>query len=312
MCTTISLPLRNLFMVGLLLLLLPATAQASAAKLQATYVQLENELEENDYGIPVYILSNGENNTMLGEIYGIIDHPFLTVHDSLATPKNWCDIVPLHLNIKACTYQHMDGICKLTFYTGRKFYEKADDVYQIGYDFSLTQDQQNYFHANLSGGSGPMGTKDYNIQVEAIPLNDSKTFIHFSYSYKYNFLTSIGMNTYLATIGVNKVGFSITGEDEDGQPIYTDGIRGIIERNSVRYYFAIQSYLDTLHVEQNKIFHTRINKWFDFTEEYPRQLREMDRNDYLKYKLLENKDQQRLQDIIKQYQNNIKKCVSST
>ncbi len=40
------------------------------------------------------------------------------------------------------------------------------------------------------------------------------------------------MQGYLNTIGRDKVGFSITGYGSDGQPIYQDGMRGVIERNT--------------------------------------------------------------------------------
>lgn len=290
--------MHYLLLFGFLLLLVTVPTYVYGNQLLDRYEQLETELEENGYGIPVYILSNGENSTMQGEIYGIIDHPYQTVRASLTSSRNWCDIVPLHLNIKACTYKHLNGSDRLTFYTGRKFYEKADDVYKIAYIFTLTKDSEEFFQANLTAEKGPMGTSQYNIQAKAIPLTNSKTFIHFSYSYKYNLLTEIGMNTYLATLGSDKVGFSIIEEDEDGQPIYIDGILGIIERNSVRYYFSIKSYLDTLTVNSIDRFEARLNKWFDLTEDFKRQLYELDRKDYLEYKRLELKDQQRLQSLI--------------
>jgi len=289
---------HNFLQIIFLLLLVTVPTYVSGNQLLDRYEQIETELEENNYGIPVYILSNGENSTMQGEIYGIIDHPYQTVRASLTSSRNWCDIVPLHLNIKACTYQHLNGSDRLTFYTGRKYYEKADDVYQIAYIFTLTQDSGDFFQANLTAEKGPMGTSQYNIQAQAIPLANSKTFIHFSYSYKYNLLTEIGMNTYLATLGSDKVGFSIIEEDEDGQPIYIDGILGVIERNSVRYYFSIKSYLDTLTINSIDRFESRLNKWFDLTEDFKQQLYELDRKDYLEYKRLELKDQQRLQSLI--------------
>ncbi len=290
--------MHYLLLFGLLLLLVTVPTYVNGNQLLDRYEQLETELEENGYGIPVYILSNGENSTMQGEIYGIIDHPYETVRASLTSSRNWCDIVPLHLNIKACTYQHLNGSDRLTFYTGRKFYEKADEVYQIAYIFTLIKNSEKFFQATLTADNGPMGTSQYNIQAKAIPLTNSKTFIYFSYSYKYNLLTEIGMNTYLATLGSDKVGFSIIEEDEDGQPIYIDGVLGIIERNSVRYYFSIKSYLDTLTVNSVDRFEARLNKWFDLTEDFKRQLYELDRKDYLEYKRLELKDQQRLQSII--------------
>jgi len=282
----------------LCLLASPGGANAASKELLDTYELIKAKLEQNIYGVPVYIESHDENNIMLGKVYGVIDHTFEKIHDALLIPGYWCEITPQHLNIKACTYHLRDGYCELTFYSGRKFYETPEDVYQLVYRFDKIRDEENYFHISLTAAKGPIGTGDYHIDVEAVPLADNKTFIHFRYSYTYNFFTRMGMNTYLATLGSGKKGFSILGKDETGKPVYIEGIRGIIERNAIRYYLAIQSYLDTLDMPTNKKFNARINRWYDLTDKYHSQLYEMEKNDYIKYKQQERKDQIRLQEIV--------------
>lgn len=291
---------RCFVMLITLLILTLSTTQviASSANLLASYDEIKPKLEQNAYGIPIHIVSNSGDQTMLGEVYGILNYRFHEIRDALVRPENWCEIAPQHLNIKACTSQHQDGYCELTFYTGRKFYEAPEEVYQIQYRFMKQASEDSYLHINLNADDGPMGTANYRIVVEAIPLDDSRSFIHFSYTYQYNFFTELGMDVYLATLGRDKVGFSVTRKDENGEPIYVDGIRGIIERNAVRYYLAIQSYLDTLNVSEKERFKARINTWFDLTERHHRQLYEMDKKDYLEYKHLEHKDQMKLQEIV--------------
>lgn len=275
-----------------------ATAHADNIEMQHKYDEIKTALQNNVYGIPVYIQSSDTDQTTLGEVYGVIPYSFNSVQAALATPETWCDIAPLHLNVKACTHQHINKDNIITFYVGRKYYEKADDVYQLSYHFQLARTENNYFQVKLLAKDGSMGTSDYHISVEAIPLDDASTFIHFKYSYHYNFLTTIGMKTYLSTIGKGKVGFSVTGKDSDGKPVYIGGVRGIIERNTIRYYFAIESYLDTIQMKPEQRFDSRLNKWFDLTEKYSRQLHEMDRKDYLQYKEKEHLDQLRLQQVI--------------
>jgi hypothetical protein len=294
--------LRCLVVPGIILCLLALTSPAYAGKseLFETYRTIKDKLENNVYGIPIYIKSKNENKTMLGEVYGRLPYSFRELRLALATPANWCDIVPQHLNIKACTYQSVNDHCRVTFYTGRKFYETPEDVYQLAYRFKLVTNENKYFHTRFIADKGPLGTKAYLIELEAIPLTDKSSFIHFSYSYQYNFLTELGMDTYLATLGSDKVGFSVTGVDKDGKPIYIDGVRGIIERNSVRYYLAIQSYLQTQSIPARLRFTARISKWFELTEKYHRQLYEMDKKDYLEYKQKEHLDQIRLQAAIEQ------------
>lgn len=263
--------------------------------MQRRYQSLQSELFNNAIGIPITIQSSDQNHTMLGVVYGVMDQPFPAVQQALVSPQAWCDIVPQHLNIKACTDEQVDGICRLTFYSGRKFYEKAQDVYLLPYRFDVTHSEPGYFQTILSADKGPMGTSHYRIEVEAIPLAENKTFLHFRYAYQYNFLTSISMKTYLATLGSGKVGFSVTGKDDTGKPVYVAGIRGVIERNTVRYFFAIQSYLDTLGRQPGERFLARINEWFALTERFPHQLHELDKKDYLAYKQYEHRDQLQLQ-----------------
>ena len=272
-------------------------------ELNEKYEEIEDSILENIYGIPIHLESNGNKNTMRGDVYGIIYHTFKKVSQSLGSLTNWCEIMPQHLNVKACTYQVNNNQCRLTFYSGRKFYEKADDVYKLDYRFDVTSLNDTYFEASLNADEGPIDTKDYIISVEAIALSDSSTFFHLAYEYKFGFWTRFAMSTYFATLGSGKVGFTVIEKDEDGNPVYVEGIRGVIERNSIRYYFAIQSYLNTGKAPTNKRFKTRISNWFDMTERYHKQLYEMDKKDYLEYKNKERLDQIRLQKLIADTEN---------
>jgi len=110
------------------------------------------------------------------------------------------------------------------------------------------------------------------------------------------------MGTYFLTLGSGKIGFSIVGENDSGEPVYVEGKRGVIERNVVRYYFAIQSYLDTLDVPPEQRFQARLVRWFELTEQHARQLHELDKEKYLEYKRHERKDQLRLQAEIANHQ----------
>lgn len=296
------------FLPVLILTGLSSAAYAGKGELLSLYTSLKPVLEKNVYGLPIYINSRDENNIMTGTIYGVINHPYTLLEKSILPAKNWCDIAPQHLNIKACTYQAVNSQCQLTFYSGRKFYEKADDVYQLTYTFSKIKQHQNFFHIQLTATDGPAGTSQYQLDFKAIPIDSHRSFVYFNYSYHYNFITSMGMGTYLATLGSGKIGFSVTKNDNTGQFEYIDGVRGIIERNSVRYYLAIQAYLDTVKLSNNKRFDTRIHTWFDLTERFHHQLHEMDKSDYLSYKKREHQDQIRLQDMIKMDKKQISFC----
>lgn len=271
-------------------------AQASSADdLKDKYEEIEEQLLDNVYGIPIYLDSSHEKKLMQGEVYGIIYNPFNEVSKALNSITSWCEIMPQHINIKGCTYEYIKDQCIVTFYTGRKRYKKPDNAYRLNYEFNVRSLGEEYFFTTLNADEGPYDTKEYKINVEAIPLSETSTFIHFNYEYQYGFITNIAMKAYLATFGAKKIGFSIKGKDKNNKPVYVGGVQGVIERNAMRYYFAIQSYLNTREIEKTQRFESRISSWFDFTEQYHKQLYELDKQDYIKYKKMERKDQLRLQ-----------------
>jgi len=96
----------------------------------------------------------------------------------------------------------------------------------------------------------------------------------------------VAMNTYLSTVGAQKVGFSVTGKDADGKPEYVGGVRGLVERNTMRYYLAIDDFVAAPAQSQ---LEQRLSTWFDATDRYPRQLHEMEKADYLAMKRVEAK-----------------------
>jgi hypothetical protein len=92
------------------------------------------------------------------------------------------------------------------------------------------------------------------------------------------------MQTYLATLGSRKVGFTLTGTQPGGQPEHIGGMPGVVERNTMRYYLAIDAYLAALAAPPRLQLQKRLQGWFSATEQYPRQLREVDRTAYFDMK----------------------------
>ena len=77
---------------------------------------------------------------------------------------------------------------------------------------------------------------------------------------------------------------SIVGRAADGSPIYIEGLRGAVERNTLRYYLAIEAYLGALALPPAQQPERRLQAWFDATERHPLQLHELERDDYLAMK----------------------------
>ena len=70
-------------------------------------------------------------------------------------------------------------------------------------------------------------------------------------------------------------------------------MRGLVERNTMRYYLAIEAFLDAVSSPPQARLEQRLHDWFAATERYPRQLHELDEGAYLEMKRRESKRQQK-------------------
>ncbi|NTW98825.1 MAG: hypothetical protein HGB35_02635, partial [Geobacteraceae bacterium] len=203
-----------------------------------------------------------------------------------------------HPNIKACTYRELSGDWLLTFYPGRKEYQLPEEKRIVRYRYRVISLQQGYMDIVLSADEGPFGTKSHRMRFEAVPLDGGKTFVHVSYAYSDSVALRLATKIYFATLGRGKVGFTVAGTDRSGNPDYIGGPRGALERSAVRYYFAIQSFMDTLHYPEKKRFGMRISEWHDRTSRFRKQLFDLDKKEYLTFKTEEHKNQEALQRLI--------------
>jgi len=271
----------------------PAMAEPdAAATLRAKYASLEAQLQQNQFKRPLVLDSVETPNRLKGDIYAIVDYPLSTVSSSLNNPVHWCDVMLLHINTKYCHAMVEPSGTTLRVNIGKKTPEKLPVTSRIEFDYSVPAATPEYFEIKLSAEDGPLGTSDYLIQLEAVALPNAKTFLHLTYSYGVNLASRLAMQTYLATIGRGKVGFTVIGKQEDGQPDYIDGVRGVVERNTMRYYLAIDSFLGAASAPPAARLEKRLQSWFTAVEQYPRQLHEMDRGAYLEMKRAEHLRQQ--------------------
>jgi hypothetical protein len=179
----------------------------------------------------------------------------------------------------------------LTLNVGRKFDQPIEDAYALQFAFRVVASSADYLQVQLSADDGPLSTKNYRIQVEAAPIGAKRTIIHMSYAYGYGFTARMAMKTYLATIGSQKVGFTIV-DQKDGKPVYQGGVLGLLERNTMRYYLAIDAYLSAYTLPAAEQAEKRIREWYASTERYAEQLHEMEQSEYLEMKRNEIKRQQ--------------------
>ena len=269
----------------------PAAAFAQdAAALRARYAALHDKFANNQFGRPLVLESTQTSGDLKGDVYAVVDHPFGMVEQALQSAEHWCDILILHLNVKRC--RAGSGTPKtLNLSVGRKFDQPIEDAYTLNFAYRVVAATNDYLQVQLSAEEGPLSTKNYRIQVEAVPVDAKRSVIHMSYAYGYGFAAKLAMQTYLSTIGSAKVGFTIL-ERKDGKPVYQRGVLGLLERNTMRYYLAIDAYLSAYSLPPGEQFEKRIREWYASTERYAEQLHEMEQNEYLDMKRKEMRRQQ--------------------
>jgi hypothetical protein len=71
---------------------------------------------------------------------------------------------------------------------------------------------------------------------------------------------------------------------EDGRPRYIGGMRGVVERNTVRYYLAVQAWLAARELPREARIEQALRNWYALVERWPRQLHELSESRYLAMK----------------------------
>ncbi len=264
----------------------------SGDTLRARHGALQERLNNNPFQRPLALDSGEAADRVTGSIYAVIDHPFVTVSATLNNAERWCDILSLHLNTKYCRAAKAGGGNVININIGEKHHQALDETYRMDLAYRVSARTENYLRVLLSADDGPLSTSNYRLIFEAIPLDNGQTFIHLSYAYAYGLLGRLAMQAYLGTTGRDRVGFTQSGTKTNGQPLHIGGMRGAVERNTMRYYLAIEAFLGALSQPLSAQFEKRLHDWFAATELYTRQLHEMERKAYLEMKRREHRRQQ--------------------
>ncbi len=240
------------FLVPLLCAAFAAQAQDAGA-LRARHASLQKQLAENPFGRPLHVDSNVDGGKHRGQIFAVVDQPYHVVAPALARPPGWCEILTLQVNIKGCKPSDE----ALTAFITRKPRDTVDSAHKVDFRFDRAATSGEYLRVRLSASSGPVGTRDYEIVLQAAPLDGKRTLIDLSYAYRLGSMARAAMSAYLAGAGGEKPGFTVEG-----------GERGVIERGAMRYYLAIEAYLTSPDNLERRLHH-----WYTATTRYP-QLRE--------------------------------------
>lgn len=262
----------------------PAALAQDATALRARHTALRDALANSLFQRPLVLESAQTDGGLKGDVYAVVAQPYSVVGPALQASEHWCDVLIVHLNVKQCRTRGAGAQTTVNLVVGRKFDQPVDDAYLVAFAYRVAANEPDYLQIRLDAEAGPLGTKNYRIVFEAVPLDSTHSFVHMSYSYGYGMAARLAMEGYLATLGRDKVGFSVVGRKPDGGAEYVGSVRGLVERNTMRYYLAIEAYLGALALPSAQQADKRMSDWYAATERHARQLHEMERDEYLAMK----------------------------
>lgn len=284
---------KLLALSGLALAGFPITVNAlSETELLTRYQQFAENQKQNPSGFPFELTTSDKKGIVRTEGQIFFEKlPFDLFARSLTDTSEWCEFIPIHLNIKACTYSK-DEPPSLRFYVGTKGYLNPSQASPIDLDFN-THITTKTLHIELTADKGPYGTSDYRLSIQSIDVNDG-VYVEFDLSSRPGY-ASLLIDTYFLTVGRHKIGFTKKPGMFSNKPKFVRGEQAASERNVVRYMLAFKVYFQTLSMPEKERFKQRIQRWFDETEVFREQLREMSESAYLSAKQKERRNQLALQ-----------------
>jgi hypothetical protein len=276
---------------------LPLTAwggEDNAAQLRNQYRELRDHAQSGPFGLPLSVQSEDRDDQVSAEVYGIIEHPIETVKAALSSPASWCEFAPLHLNVKACTFQTQSRETILTLYLGQRYYQTPERASSQMYRFAVHAVEPDFVSVGLSAPEGLFGTTAHRFELEAAGV-DGRTVVALRSSYVPSVVTRVMTAIYFATVGRNRVGFSREDTGPATSPRYVKGFKGLVERSAMRYYLAFEAFLDFESLPVDQRFEASINAVYDLMDHYPTQLHDMEKAEYLDAKRRERENTLRLQ-----------------
>ena len=272
---------RSTLLLLILALTLGAPARAlepaSAAELMAKRQELQSALRDNAFGEPLVIASKELGDRIEGDVYAELPYAFDTVAAAFRTGEDVCELLFLHLNVHACTPSE-GGVVLVA---GPKKSGGAGMTAQMRYAMRTEVDAPGHLRVVLTAPTGPLSTSDYRMVFEAAAIDAARSFVHFGYAHNTGLLARMAMQTYLATAGRDKIGFSVVGRDAEARPKHVRGERGSLERNVMRYYLALLAHCRERSGTPAERMQARLHTWFALTERHAAQLHEYELAEYL-------------------------------
>lgn len=236
----------------------------------------------------VYLESAEEAQRARGEVLARLDLPYATAAAVLADAQAWCRLLMLHPNVKHCLPGTGGGrgvLLDLTMAAQRDGLFGQEHLLQLSW--TTLAHNASHLAVELMAERGPMGTRDYRIGFELAPLEAGTSVMRLVYSSAF---TAAGLwmaQAYVATVARHRVGFTVVDTDAQGRPVHVRGVRAAIERNTMRFHLAVQSWLAVQPQPPEQRVARAIEAWFDASERHAAQLHEVEREEYVARKTAE-------------------------
>jgi len=275
----------NLSRYFVLLLVILITPDAIAATWPDTSLSESLINADIQQPFPLAVVSQLEEDLARVAISATIPVEFDQLRAFYRDDSNWCHGFIANIYVKAC---YKKGDLVRIFYDNNDAYQELSSAFRFDYRIEGQSLDANELLISLVAESGPLGSKDYRLRIEAQATTDNQSNIRLVYQSRYGFVARSALFIYLKTLGSGKIGFS---HEPNGQPV--KGIRGILERNAMRYLLALCAYFANRN--PLKTLQDTLKNWHDYARVFNKELQEIDWIDYQKLKLQEYQDQQKLQ-----------------
>jgi hypothetical protein len=257
------------------------TESGTAQALREMHQKLAGPLARSSLHRPMHLESAETAGGLQGDVYAVVNHSLDEVRSALGSSSQWCEMLILHINNRRCHATRQPDGDTLTLSVVPRYDKPVEDAFELAFIHRTVSATRDYLAVDLSAETGPLGTSNYRVMLEAVPLGKRQTFLHFGYGYDHNVVARLATMAYLGTFGSSKVGFTMVGKSPNGQPEYIRGLRGLMERNAMRYFLTLDAYLAGLGAPAPERFEKRLHRWFEAIEQYPAQLHEVDLATYL-------------------------------
>jgi hypothetical protein len=265
---------------GLTLALAPAAPAAGEPDLQQRLPVLLALGPATPFHRPLVLDSRVAGGDASATLEAVLDVPFADVRAALADARRSCGTLILHIDVKGCT---AGPGATVHLAVVRRYDLPAEQATPFDFDYQVNRDAADGFSVLLHAERGPYGTSGYHMRFEAVPAGAARTAVRLSYGFHQSAATGWALGFYFGTFGRGKVGFSQEADGRGGTQSVA-GVRGLLERNLMRYFLAVEAASAIPDAATPADYERRLRQWHGLAERYPRQLHDVTLDGYLALK----------------------------